>query len=131
MRTKKIAEIISLFLAAVLCFTGCSSKENKINESLLVGSWTTSQSRVTLFTLNSDHTVTVKYNGGGPVRWTLIDDVKDLSGETVYWKLLDDGSLKIYLESDPDKCKICDTGMVNLGKIVAPHNGDNWTLLKK
>lgn len=154
MKTKKDVAIFSVLLAAALFITGCSSKENEQEgststlsntvadsgsaidieqkEKLLVGSWSTSYSKVTLFTLNSDHTVTVDYTGGrSSVLWELIEGVTDYSEETVYWKVLDDGSLKIYLESDPNKCKICDTSSAFLGEIVAPHDGDNWTLLKE
>lgn len=139
MRTKKIAAIISLFLAAVICVTGCSSKGNDpgesdlaesnleqndpsennsedINtgesipdESMLIGSWCTEYSKETVFTLNSDHTVT--------------DDSED----TKYWTLLDDGSLKIYLGSE---LKICDTSLLAEGKLIVKMGYGDWTLLK-
>lgn len=140
MRTKKIAAIISLFLAAVICVTGCSSKGNdpgesdliksdpeesepgenysgEINtgesipdESMLIGSWCTEYSKEKVFSLNSDHTVT------------------DDSGETKYWTLLDDGSLKIFRGSE---LKMCDTSLLAEGKLIVKMSYGDWTLIKE
>lgn len=140
MRTKKIAAIISLFLAAVICVTGCSSKgsdsvesdhaesdveendtgeinsediisdESIPDESMLIGSWCTEYSKETVFTLNSDHTVT------------------DDSEETKYWTLLDDGFLKIFRGNE---LKMCDTSLLAEGKLVVKMSYGDWTLIKE
>lgn len=135
MRTKKTAAIISLFLAAVICVNGCSSKGNDpgesdleesepgenysgdINteesipdESMIIGSWCTEYSKERVFTFNSDHTVT------------------NDSEETKYWTLLDDGSLKIYRGNE---LKICDTSLLAEGKLIVKMSYGDWTLLKE
>lgn len=105
MKTKKIAVIISFFLAAVLCFTGCASKE-----SMLIGSWRFEDGTSTVMTFNEDHTV--------------MDD----KGEMANWTLLEDGSLKIYLGSNS---MILDTGSLGSGRLSVSYYGTMRTLVKE
>lgn len=105
MRTKKIAVIISFFLAAVLCFTGCASKE-----SMLIGSWRLENTSTTVLTFNENHTV------------------QGLSGELANWTLLEDGTLKIYQGVNS---MTLDTSLLDQGKLIISQNGETRTLIKE
>lgn len=105
MKTKKIAVIISFILAAVLCFTGCASKE-----SMLVGSWKLENTSTTVLTFNENHTV------------------QDPSGELANWTLLEDGTLKIYQGVNS---MTLDTSLLGQGKLIISQNGESRTLVKE
>lgn len=105
MKTKKIAVIISFILAAVLCFTGCASKE-----SMLVGSWKLENTSTTVLTFNENHTV------------------QDPSGELANWTLLEDGTLKIYQGVNS---MTLDTSLLGQGKLIISQNGETRTLVKE